>query len=277
MDGDDEPSPHDARSVPPSRPSSPRPPVPPSGDVWDVRERDVPRRLRLLTSGLVAGLGILALAALTPRSPEIARVPDPEPPIEALLVEAPEPPPPVEPAPPAPEPSPLPASPAPGPRLARVEAPREAAKVAPEKDAAPSQPGAESGAPLEGAMGAGGPPGSLGTGGPAAPPPAAAPPPPRQPKAAPPPEVVTPPRALSMKSPAYPSAAKSAGIEGTVVIAYVVGEAGTVTEAHVVKGPPELAAACLDAVRAWRFTPAESGGRPVSVKRSARFPFRLKT
>jgi protein TonB len=80
-----------------------------------------------------------------------------------------------------------------------------------------------------------------------------------------------------MASPAYPPAARSAGIEGTVVVSYVVGENGSVTEARVVRGPPELADACLQAVRGWRFSPAMSDGRPVAVKRSARFPFKLRT
>jgi protein TonB len=116
------------------------------------------------------------------------------------------------------------------------------------------------------------------------PPPITAPPPPPPPP--PPPkakepvritEDIEPPVPISMAAPGYPPAAKSAGVEGTVVIQYVVTESGGVTSVQAVKGPPELTAACLAAVSSWKFKPALSKGAPVSVVRQARFPFRIKT
>ena len=77
--------------------------------------------------------------------------------------------------------------------------------------------------------------------------------------------------------PSYPSAAKSAGIEGTVIVAYVVTESGAVSSVKAVRGPAELRGVCEAAVRGWKFKPAMLDGRPVSVRRIARFPFHIKT
>jgi protein TonB len=79
-----------------------------------------------------------------------------------------------------------------------------------------------------------------------------------------------------MKTPEYPSAAKAAGIEGVVIVKYVIGEDGSVRDAKVLKGPPELADACLAAVRTWRFQPIIVDGSPVAVVRVARFPFHIR-
>jgi protein TonB len=90
-------------------------------------------------------------------------------------------------------------------------------------------------------------------------------------------EDVTPPRAVSMPAPSYPADAKAAGIEGTVVVRYVVSETGAVTGVSAVRGPSELRAVCEAAVRNWRFMPALKDGQPVAVNRVARFPFHIKT
>lgn len=90
-------------------------------------------------------------------------------------------------------------------------------------------------------------------------------------------ENVRPPEPISMPRPQYPAAAKAANVEGTVVVKYVVSDAGVVTSAEVEKGPSELHGVCLSAVRSWRFKPAENEGRPVSVVRRATFPFRIRT
>ena len=90
-------------------------------------------------------------------------------------------------------------------------------------------------------------------------------------------EDVTPPRAVSMQPPEYPEAAKAAGIEGTVVVRYVVSEAGEVKDVEAVRGPAELVAVCIAAVRSWRFMPAIKDGQAVAVQRLATFPFRIRT
>jgi protein TonB len=79
-----------------------------------------------------------------------------------------------------------------------------------------------------------------------------------------------------MKTPEYPSSAKLAGIAGVVIVKYVVGEDGSVRDAKVLKGPPELQEACLAAVRSWRFQPMFVDGAPIAFVKIARFPFRIR-
>lgn len=79
-----------------------------------------------------------------------------------------------------------------------------------------------------------------------------------------------------MKTPEYPSSAKLAGIEGVVIVKYVVGEDGSVKDAKVLKGPPELQESCLAAVRSWRFQPMIVDGAAISFVKIARFPFRIR-
>jgi protein TonB len=81
---------------------------------------------------------------------------------------------------------------------------------------------------------------------------------------------------LVMATPEYPAAAKSQGIEGVVMVRYVIGEDGSTRSIKAVKGPPELQAACVEAVKKWRFQPILVDGVAVAVVRMARFPFRIK-
>ena len=90
-------------------------------------------------------------------------------------------------------------------------------------------------------------------------------------------EDVTPPVPVAQPMPAYPSEAKARGVEGTVVVKYVVTAAGTVSNVRAVRGPAELRTACEAVVRSWRFTPAVLDGQPVAVSRVAQFPFRIRT
>jgi protein TonB len=91
-------------------------------------------------------------------------------------------------------------------------------------------------------------------------------------------EDMTPPKALSNPAPSYPPEAKAAGIEGTVVIRYVVTETGDVTDVKAVKGPPELQEVCVAMVKTWKFSPAlDKDGKPVRYPRVTRIPFKIKT
>jgi protein TonB len=110
------------------------------------------------------------------------------------------------------------------------------------------------------------------------------PPPPPPPKAPPKPsgpiritEEVTPPEPISQPKPEYPAALKAEGIEGVVMVRLVISETGEVSEAKVLKGPDEFHATCLSAVRTWRFKPALLDGKPVSVVKIVRIPFKLRT
>ena len=78
--------------------------------------------------------------------------------------------------------------------------------------------------------------------------------------------------------PEYPPDAKAAGIEGVVLVRYVVSEAGEVKDVKAVKGPPELFAACIAAVKALRFKPArDAQGNAISVVRYKKFRMRITT
>jgi protein TonB len=65
--------------------------------------------------------------------------------------------------------------------------------------------------------------------------------------------------------PAYPALAKIAGIQGSVVIAAVIGKDGSVENLQVVSGHPMLVKSALDAVRQWRYRPYILNGSPIEV------------
>lgn len=74
-----------------------------------------------------------------------------------------------------------------------------------------------------------------------------------------------PPRKIVDVRPMYPDIARSARVDGTVILEAVVDTNGSVTQLHVVRSVPLLDQAALEAVRQWRYAPSEYGGRPVSV------------
>jgi periplasmic protein TonB len=76
--------------------------------------------------------------------------------------------------------------------------------------------------------------------------------------------------------PEYPPAVKSAGIEGVVIVRYVIGEDGSVRDVKVLKGPPEFHASCIAVVKTYRFQPIIVDGSAQAVVRMARFSFRIR-
>lgn len=65
----------------------------------------------------------------------------------------------------------------------------------------------------------------------------------------------------------YPKAAKDAGIEGTVVVKFVIDKTGRVSDAKVMKGPEALSKAAVAVVRELPgFTPGLQNGKPVNVE-----------
>ena len=87
----------------------------------------------------------------------------------------------------------------------------------------------------------------------------------------------TPPQKLSGAAFSYPASAKAAGIEGKVVVKFVVSEDGSVTDIQVVKGPDALRDAVIEMVKTYRFTPAMRDGKAVSVIQTKVFNFKLTT
>jgi len=99
------------------------------------------------------------------------------------------------------------------------------------------------------------------------------------PGAPPPPGTLTrSPELLEFVPADYPPEAEAARVEGTAILAIVIGEDGEVRQAVVTDpGPhPAFAAAALHAVQQFRFRPAEIDGRPAAVEIEYRYQFVLK-
>ena len=95
---------------------------------------------------------------------------------------------------------------------------------------------------------------------------------------APPPDYVAyrAPEPQKLVQPKYPSAAKSAGAEGTVWVKVWVGKTGKVRKALVNKtDSPLLNEAAVEAAEQWVFSPAIARNNPVEVWVSVPFKFRL--
>jgi TonB family protein len=65
----------------------------------------------------------------------------------------------------------------------------------------------------------------------------------------------------------YPNAARQRGVQGAVAVEVTLDAAGSVGDAHVVSGPPELRRAVLESVLQWHFAhDAANGTRLVTVQ-----------
>lgn len=67
--------------------------------------------------------------------------------------------------------------------------------------------------------------------------------------------------------PVYPDSAKSAGVQGTVVLHAVISKDGEVLSLRVVNSQidPDLAKSAVQAVSQWRYTPTLLNGEPVEI------------
>lgn len=75
--------------------------------------------------------------------------------------------------------------------------------------------------------------------------------------------------------PIYPEIARTARVEGTVVVEAIISRAGTIESLHVISGPPTLQRATLDAIRAARYQPYLLNGSPTEVQTTISVNFRL--
>lgn len=75
--------------------------------------------------------------------------------------------------------------------------------------------------------------------------------------------------------PEYPEKARMARIQGSVVLAVVVGKDGKMRDAKLVKGHPMLAPAAINAVQRWQYKPYLVGGQPVEVESQVTVNFAL--
>jgi len=75
----------------------------------------------------------------------------------------------------------------------------------------------------------------------------------------------------------YPEMAEGAGIEGRVIVQFVVNEQGSVEDPKVIRGVHRLLdKAAIEAVRAQKFRPGKQRGQPVKVQMSLPVAFTLR-
>lgn len=87
-----------------------------------------------------------------------------------------------------------------------------------------------------------------------------------------------PPRTRARVSPTYPSAERSAGVEGEVLVEFVVDESGKVTQPFVVRSSrASFERPTLRAVEKWRFEPGKKDGRAVRFRMQIPVHFSLST
>ena len=75
--------------------------------------------------------------------------------------------------------------------------------------------------------------------------------------------------------PIYPSDAKAAGIQGSVVLDAVIGKDGMISSLKLVSGPPELTKAAWEAVKQWTYKPYLLNGDPIAVETTITVTFAL--
>ncbi len=75
--------------------------------------------------------------------------------------------------------------------------------------------------------------------------------------------------------PTYPPLARTARIQGQVVLQAVISKAGTIENLHLVTGQPMLVQAAMDAVKQWRYRPYVLNGEPVEVETTITVNFTL--
>jgi protein TonB len=80
---------------------------------------------------------------------------------------------------------------------------------------------------------------------------------------------------ISQPKPAYPPLAKSARIQGDVILEAIISKQGTVENLQIISGHPLLVPAAMEAVRQWRYRPTLLNGDPVEVVTTVTVKFSL--
>ncbi len=75
--------------------------------------------------------------------------------------------------------------------------------------------------------------------------------------------------------PPYPVLAKSARVQGNVVLKAIIDREGNIQDLQLVSGHPMLVPAAVDAVRQWRYRPYLLNGQPVEVETTVTVIFTL--
>jgi TonB family protein len=83
-------------------------------------------------------------------------------------------------------------------------------------------------------------------------------------------------RLIKSVSPLYPAIARSSHIMGDVLVDALIDTAGRVTTIKIVSGPVMLRQPAIQALREWKYEPAQLNGQPVEMHLSLVVKFRLE-
>jgi TonB family protein len=83
-------------------------------------------------------------------------------------------------------------------------------------------------------------------------------------------------RIVTKVEPEYPEAARTAGLQGLVVLDAVIAPDGSVKRLRPVSGPDLLAQSATEAIRSWKFEPYLFSGKAVEVETTIAIEFRLR-
>lgn len=76
-------------------------------------------------------------------------------------------------------------------------------------------------------------------------------------------------------TPQYPTIARAARVQGTIVLQATISKSGSIENLRVLSGPPLLEQAALDAVHSWHYKPYQLNGQPVAVQTTISVVFSL--
>ena len=76
--------------------------------------------------------------------------------------------------------------------------------------------------------------------------------------------------------PQYPTIAKAAGVQGTVVLQAMISKAGTIENLQVISGNQMLRQSAIDAVKTWRYRPYLLNDQPIEVETTVSVIFKLE-
>jgi protein TonB len=85
---------------------------------------------------------------------------------------------------------------------------------------------------------------------------------------------VKPAQLIKSVAPVYPPLAKTQRVTGNVTLDALIDVSGNVAQVKVISGPPLLHQAALEAVKQWKYTPAQLDGNPTSMHLTVTVQFR---
>ncbi len=87
---------------------------------------------------------------------------------------------------------------------------------------------------------------------------------------------IEPPKLMTRVTPVYPTEAKKAGIEGTVILGATIDGEGKVTDVKILESIPGLDQAAIDALKQWIYYPVWLNNQPVIYSFTVAVKFSLK-